>query len=226
MLSNCCSLLTDFRTVFVFALEPFLPMLVIFFDFNENFNAKMANIHLLAIKSSRGVLQPSMTVELHFYSSFQGYPTCYYWSHMARWPDGYKWPFWPSGLPSLKSQTLLNKNHPNELLSKLNILLSPIERRCSTCRWPLLTIGMFPLHLCPPPRPAPTVWNLPFKNAHIDTGSFTSDSPTLCSTLTFWQKKVLEPKYDAMVQLLNVESLQFKETFWENFHHHQQYLNA
>ena len=112
MLSNCCSLLTDFRTVFVFALEPFLPMLVIFFDFNENFNAKMANIHLLAIKSSRGVLQPSITVELHFYSSFQGYPTCYYWSHMARWPDGYKWPFWPSGLPSLKSQTLLNKNHP------------------------------------------------------------------------------------------------------------------
>ena len=113
-------------------------------------------IHFLAIKSSRSVLlQPSRAAELHFYSSFQGYPTCYYWSHMARWPDGYKWPFWPSGLPSLKSQTLLNKNHPNELLLKLNILLSPIERRCSTCRWPLLTIGMFPLHLCPPHGPLP-----------------------------------------------------------------------
>ena len=33
--------------------------------------------------------------ELHFDSSFQGYPTCHYWSHMARWPDGHKWPFWP-----------------------------------------------------------------------------------------------------------------------------------
>ena len=30
MLPNCCHLLTDFRTVFVFALGPFLPMLVIF----------------------------------------------------------------------------------------------------------------------------------------------------------------------------------------------------
>ena len=33
--------------------------------------------------------------ELHFYSSFQGYPTCHYWSHMARCPDGHKWPKWP-----------------------------------------------------------------------------------------------------------------------------------
>ena len=28
--------------------------------------------------------------EIHFYSSFQGYPTCHYWSPMARWPDGHK----------------------------------------------------------------------------------------------------------------------------------------
>ena len=96
MLPNCCSLLTDFRTVFVFALGPFLPMLVIFFDFNGNLNGKMAKNYLLAIKSSRSVLQPSSYVaELHFYSSFQGYPTCHYWSHMARRPDGHKWPFWP-----------------------------------------------------------------------------------------------------------------------------------
>ena len=45
MLPNCSHLLTDFRTVFVFALGPFLPMNVIFFYFNGNFNGKMANGH-------------------------------------------------------------------------------------------------------------------------------------------------------------------------------------
>ena len=44
MLPNCSHLLTDFRTVFVFALGPFLPMKVIFFDFNGNFNGKMAKM--------------------------------------------------------------------------------------------------------------------------------------------------------------------------------------
>ena len=56
MLSSCCILLIVFRTVFVFALGPFLPMLVIFFDFNWNFNGKMANNYFLAIKCSRSVL--------------------------------------------------------------------------------------------------------------------------------------------------------------------------
>ena len=32
------------------------------------------------------------TAELDFDSSFQGYPTCLYLSHMVRWPDGHKWP--------------------------------------------------------------------------------------------------------------------------------------
>ena len=32
------------------------------------------------------------TAELDFESSFQGYPTCLYLSHMVRWPDGHKWP--------------------------------------------------------------------------------------------------------------------------------------
>ena len=59
MLLNCCIWLTDFRTVFVFALGPFLPMKVLFFDFNGNFNGKMAKNRFLAIKSSRSVLQPS-----------------------------------------------------------------------------------------------------------------------------------------------------------------------
>ena len=59
MVPNFAPWLTDFRTVFVFALGPFLPMFVIFFDFNGNFNGKMAKNRFLAIKSSRSVLQPS-----------------------------------------------------------------------------------------------------------------------------------------------------------------------
>ena len=59
-----------------------------------------------------------------FYSSFQGYPTCHYWSHIARWPNmaiyGHlaigdksvsKWQQFGS-MPNLKFQTFLNKNHP------------------------------------------------------------------------------------------------------------------
>ena len=42
MVPNYGHWLTDFRTVFVFALGPFLPMKVFFFDFNGNFNGKMA----------------------------------------------------------------------------------------------------------------------------------------------------------------------------------------
>ena len=48
MVPNCAHLLTDFRTVFVFALGPFLPMKVIFCDFNANFNGKMAKINKMA----------------------------------------------------------------------------------------------------------------------------------------------------------------------------------
>ena len=44
MLPNCYNLSTDFGTVFVFALGPFLPMWVLFFDFNRNFNGKMSKI--------------------------------------------------------------------------------------------------------------------------------------------------------------------------------------
>ena len=50
MVPNYAHWLTDFRTVFVFALGPFLPMKVIFFDFNGNFNGKMAKNRFLAIK--------------------------------------------------------------------------------------------------------------------------------------------------------------------------------
>ena len=44
MLPSWSTMLTDFRTIFVFALGPFLPMKVIFFDINGNFNGKMAEI--------------------------------------------------------------------------------------------------------------------------------------------------------------------------------------
>ena len=46
MVPNYAHWLTDFRTVFVFALGPFLPMKVIFFDFNGNFNGKMAKSYI------------------------------------------------------------------------------------------------------------------------------------------------------------------------------------
>ena len=67
-----------------------------FFVFNGDFNGEMAKNHFLAINLV-GVCYNHLviTAELHFYSSFQGYPTCHYWSPMARWPDGHKWPFWP-----------------------------------------------------------------------------------------------------------------------------------
>ena len=42
MVSKCSILFTDFRTVFVFVLRPFLPLSVNFLDFNGNFNGKMA----------------------------------------------------------------------------------------------------------------------------------------------------------------------------------------
>ena len=47
-------MLTDFRTIFVFALGPFLPMKVIFFDLNGNFNGKMTKINKMAKITFRG----------------------------------------------------------------------------------------------------------------------------------------------------------------------------
>ena len=44
MFPSCSHCFTDFRTIFVFALGPFLPMVVIFFDYNGNFNGKTAKI--------------------------------------------------------------------------------------------------------------------------------------------------------------------------------------
>ena len=59
MVSKCSILFTDFRTVFVFVLRPFLLLSVNFLDFNGNFNGKMAKNRFSAIKSGRNALQPS-----------------------------------------------------------------------------------------------------------------------------------------------------------------------
>ena len=47
---------TGFRTVFVFALGRFLPMLVICFDYNGNYNGKIAEKRFSAINSVRTVI--------------------------------------------------------------------------------------------------------------------------------------------------------------------------
>ena len=48
MVSSCSILFTDFGTLFVFAVGPLLPLSVIFFDYNGNFNEKMAKINKMA----------------------------------------------------------------------------------------------------------------------------------------------------------------------------------
>ena len=91
MLPNCSHLLTDFRTVFVFALGPFLPKFVICFDFNGNFNGKMAKQNLQW--NLVGVCYNHLVIsaELHFYSSsgISHLPLLVAHVPMARWP------FWP-----------------------------------------------------------------------------------------------------------------------------------
>ena len=53
MLPSCCILLTDFRTVFVFALGPFLPMFVIFGRFPIVIPIKTEKITNMGRKGSR-----------------------------------------------------------------------------------------------------------------------------------------------------------------------------
>ena len=48
MVSSCSILFTDFGTLFVFVVGPLLPLSVIFFDYNGNFNGKMAKINKMA----------------------------------------------------------------------------------------------------------------------------------------------------------------------------------
>ena len=48
MVSSCSILFTDFGTLFIFVVGPLLPLSVIFFDFNGNFNGKMAKINKMA----------------------------------------------------------------------------------------------------------------------------------------------------------------------------------
>ena len=59
MVPNYAHWLTDFRTVFVFALGPFLPMFVIFFGFNGNKweNGKKSFLGGISEKSYKNVAQ-------------------------------------------------------------------------------------------------------------------------------------------------------------------------
>ena len=55
MLPCFATCLKVFKTVFVFALRPFLPMSVLFFGFNGNFNGKMTKIKKMAKNHFSGV---------------------------------------------------------------------------------------------------------------------------------------------------------------------------
>ena len=48
MLPSFATWFTGFKTVFVFALRPFLPMWVLFFGFTGIFNGKMTKINKMA----------------------------------------------------------------------------------------------------------------------------------------------------------------------------------
>ena len=55
---------TGFRTVFVFALQPLLPMWVLFFGLNGNFNGKMTKINKMAKNHFSGVQNGSESAQM------------------------------------------------------------------------------------------------------------------------------------------------------------------
>ena len=100
MVSSCSILFTDFGTLFVFVVGPLLPLSVIFFDFNGNFNGKMAKIVKMAKNHfSRsdsdswgvflGVLGATLCwkVVLQFWF---GDPKCRFW-YPQKWLKGSFW---------------------------------------------------------------------------------------------------------------------------------------
>merc|ERR1711978_760148 len=62
MLPSFATCLKVFKTVFVFALQPFLPMWVLFFGFNGNINGKMTKINNMAKNHFSGVQNDSQSV--------------------------------------------------------------------------------------------------------------------------------------------------------------------
>ena len=108
MLPNCSHLLTDFRTVFVFALGPFLPMNVIFFYFNGNFNGKMANGHFGHLWPSGhwAMCDPLQSKKItHMGRKGSRAKTKTVLKSVSKLQQF-------DSMPNLKCQTLLNKNHP------------------------------------------------------------------------------------------------------------------
>ena len=67
-------------TVFVFAAGPFIPMWVLFFQLQWEFQWEMTTNSFLALKYVRSILQPYSTAELHFIRDT---------GHLAIWPSGH-----------------------------------------------------------------------------------------------------------------------------------------
>ena len=96
MLPKCYKSSTDFRTVFVFALEPFLPMWVLFL-FQRELQWENGQKNVTAIKSSKSVLQllqpSSLSLLSYFFIVlFRDTPLAPIGRTLA---DGQIWPKWP-----------------------------------------------------------------------------------------------------------------------------------
>ena len=72
MLPSFAPWFTGFRTVFIFALRPFLPMWVLFFGFNGNFDGKMTKSNKMAKNHFYGVQNGSQSIlmESPYYHDF------------------------------------------------------------------------------------------------------------------------------------------------------------
>ena len=62
MFPNCSHCFTGFRTYFVSSVAQLLPMVIVFFGFNGNFNGKMTKINKMAKNHFSGVQNGSQSV--------------------------------------------------------------------------------------------------------------------------------------------------------------------
>ena len=97
MLSKCYKSSTDFRTVFVFALEPFLPMWVLFL-FQRELQWENGQKNVTAIKSSKSVLQllqpSSLSLLSYFFIVlFRDTPLAPIGRTLADGQNGHLWPY-------------------------------------------------------------------------------------------------------------------------------------
>ena len=62
MFPSCSHCFTGLRTYFVFSVAQLLPMVIVFFGFNGNFNGKMTKINKMAKNHFSGVQNGSQSV--------------------------------------------------------------------------------------------------------------------------------------------------------------------